>query len=476
MQVACFFLPQLSIVCTRISFPYLKGAAFVLTDARYCLQAVSEEAREHGIETGMTVTAARALCESLSVLPYDLPAYELAARPLWDLLATESSCVEPDGPELCYAEFTGREITSRVRWLTERLAQTIRTPLRVGLGRSRFVARKAAQSGSGALTVVPVGQEAALLAPTPLADIPRIDLRMRQRLERLGVRTLGEALALPGQERTRRLRSVGLLLERLATGIDGEPVRPLWPPQEAECSLEFDDPVCALPAVQEALRRCAEQIGQTLTERRVFCRALLLQVTLADETLLQEHGRLRHAADWPEDILTAALRLLGRMPLKAPLRAIRLAAQDLGAGSGVQLTLLDQNSAGQGLPHERRNRLEAALVSLRKRYGAGAVVTAGMLCRTERLRYWTHPLARRCDMPVQVATGSDGAPLRYWYRDSSRADQRREVRRIQDRWRETEWRRESLIEKTVYRVETEPGGVYELHQMGSHWRLGGMAD
>ena len=150
---------------------------------------------------------------------------------------------------------------------------------------------------------------------------------------------------------------------------------------------------------------------------------------------------------------------------------VRLSAGELGTGSGVQLTLLDTNESGVGYPHERRRRLEESLAYCRARFGAGAIVSLRLLHQSKRIHRWTGPLTRGANEPIHVATDPRGMPVRY-YRRGIRFD----VQQVQDRWRETEWYWDSLVTKTVYRVETRPPGTYELHRVKQQWRMGAMMD
>src|SRR5207237_5832275 len=106
-----------------------------------------------------------------------------------------------------------------------------------------------------------------------------------------------------------------------------------------------------------------------------------------------------------------------------------------------------------------------------KRYWPCAVITAGMLRHARLIGLWTYPLGHLLEEPIQVVTDARGVPVRFWRRGRPR-----DVRRVQDYWREAEWFWGTLSERTVYRVETDPSGLCELHSIGLQWRLGAIAD
>lgn len=494
MLVACFAVPQLGIACERARLRDVQEQPLALAGADGLLRVISDEACAFGIQPGQTLSSARVLCRSLLVLPYDRAAYEDAARCLWDLFAIESSTVEPVSPELCFVEMTGPDIPdihARVQRLAAAVATRVGIPVSVGLARSKFVAQQAAiktdrkTDRAAGVVIIPVGQEAAFLAPLSLDRVPGLDYKQRQRLERLGVRRFGDVLRLPPRQLQRQFREIGHLLHRLSLGADGEQVKPLWPPSSLEEVVRFEDEAgeatCDEATLHEALRRCAESIAHRLAGRREFCRRFTLTVGLSDGTYRQQQERLALPADDAQALFRTALRLLQRLCLEQynrPVREVLVRATDLGAGSGVQLALLDENpslSGHAGLPHERRARLEATLAYLRQRFPHSAPVLASLLRQARRIGLWTYPLGHMLRQPVEVATSRTGEPVRYWGRRHRRLYEG-EVRSIHTRWKETTWAAGRTTEEEVWRVETDPNGLAELHRLGVEWSLGAVAD
>ncbi len=482
-SVACINLPQFAIACERARLPYLEREPMAVAGDDGLLRIVSDEAARFGVRAGQTASSARALCGGLLVLPYDRPAYEESARLLWDLYAVESSTVEPDSPEVCYVELEGRDIPERVRSLATAVSTRVSTQVRVGLGSSKFIARQAAAAEAGGeakepVITVPVGREAAFLAPVSLDSVPGIDRKLRQRLQRLSVRTFADVLKLPPAQLYRLGKDLGPLLHRYAHGLDGDPVRPLWPPRSIEREFVFEDETCDLQTVHESLRQCSEEIAAGLARRREFCRSVTLVLGFAGNSYRQEQERLTTPVDTCAGLLRAALRMLSRLRVDRPLTEVSLRVSDLGIGSGVQLALIDANAlsirGNLGLPHERRAQLDATLAFLRKRYPRSAPILCSLLRQARRINLWTYPLGHALMVPVEVSTNREGDPLRYRGL-RHRQPYEREVRRILSKWKESEWQG-GANEKAVWRIEAEENGVCDLQQLGVEWRLASVAD
>ena len=347
------------------------------------------------------------------------------------------------------------------------------------------------------------GREAAFLSDLPLDRLPNLDRALLRRLEKLGVRTLGDIVRIKPHELHRQCRGVtsgpGHRLRLLAVGEDGDPVRPVWPPRVLEETLRFEVEIFEEALLCEALRDCAERLAPRLKAGSDYCRSLTLDVSLEDGAEVRSEERLKAPTSDPEELLRVAVRLLQRLRLKQAALAVRLTAGGLGAGTGMQLILLDEH--GNGFLRERCERLEAALGILRKRYGDRAVVRASMLRPKRRIDLWTTALTRTANEPVDVSLNAHGVPTHFWRRpltpaspsrttppqprpesarqpaglDNRQGAYRYDVEAVQDRWKEADWFGGKVVDKTVYRI-VAGAGLYELHKIGAEWRLGAIAD
>ena len=471
-MIACFLFPQTGIAVERTRIISLWGAPLALVSPEGVLLVVSDEGQQFGVRVGQSASSARALCSSLVVLPYDRAGYETAMQSVWNALAIESSVVEPTSPEIVFSELTGRDIIERVQNLSQNFSNSLRIPVQVGLAKSKFVAYQAAlRSRETELVVVTPGTEALFLSAVPLHYAPQINPKLRLRLNRLGLHNFGDLSKLPARELQRQFRQDGLRLHRLARGEDGDRIQALWPPRSLCHSISFEDEVHDERTVHHALKLCAEEIACALIKNREYARSMELFVSLADGSQLQADAKLIMPLDDAAALHRVAIRLLRRLPIEQPLVGIRLEAGDLGAGSGIQMALFDDNGSGIGYPHERRRKLEEAIAYCKGRFGIGAVVPARLLAEARRIHLWTYPLGHIMNERVDVATTSKGVPVRYW-----RRGRRYEVKRIHDRWKEAEAVWNELVERTTFRVETEPTGLYELKLTGKQWRVVGVAD
>src|SRR5579872_2536894 len=137
-MIACFAIPHLGLGVERARGEDARGTPLGLVLPDNVLAVVSTDAAPFGVHAGQSASGARVLCPELRVLPYDRESYEQAARPVWDLFATESSVVEPVSPEICYVELSGRTFRERAEYLVTASAALCGATVHAGLARTKF--------------------------------------------------------------------------------------------------------------------------------------------------------------------------------------------------------------------------------------------------------------------------------------------------------------------------------------------------
>ncbi len=267
MPVACVSVPHFALRVALLERPDLDGAPLVLgtpPGSRPLVLDATPEAAARGIRPGLGLREVPALCPDATILPPH-PAREAAAADrVLAGLATLSPAVEPDAerPGCWYVDLRGSErLLGPAAVAAEGLLATV-PPLfrpRVGVGPGKFAARVAAASaGAGQVRVAPDDGDgvAAFLAPAPVALLPLPPETVR-RLERLGLRTLGDLAALPPAAARARFGAEGGRARDLAAGIDRDRVRPLPPPEVVSVALELPAPATTRELLVLAIQRLA---------------------------------------------------------------------------------------------------------------------------------------------------------------------------------------------------------------------------
>jgi len=474
-MIGCCLVPRIGIACEQRARPELVGAPLALVDSDV-VQVASMQANAVGVTPGQPLSAAKLLCPSLIVRPYDREAYLAAAEVVWNVVAEETSFVEPVSPEECLFDLDGVDQARRAVAISQAVANVVSTGVRLALAKSRFVSHNAAvNADDGAVIVITEGQELDSTVSCPLDLFPELDRANLDKLHKLGLTTVGHLVEVGRRRLPKSLQAVALLLIRRAEGLDSSPILPLWPPRSETAKVVFDEEVGDATRIDEALKHAAVDLGQKLLDKQVVSRQMSLIVQYADGTRQAEVEQMSTPAADGLGLLRAARRLLARLAPPQPIIEIVVNAEQIAAPRSMQLSLLDSNPGCGYLPHEREQRLAKGSQFLTRRFGVGTMVTGAALHQARQVNLHTYSLGKTVTGKAQeamVIVDGMGEPSLIFRADLGTVG----VEIVNDVWDETTWEWGHLREHTVYRVLTQRGDLWELHRDGEKWRLCGLAD
>ena len=224
--------------------------------------AASEEALPFGVLPGMPLRQAEHLCPHATFLPPDPVAAahlrELIASALYDLAPVVEVRVEG----VAWLDVSGvPKPGESIREARRKLRAAIGREPRLGLAPGPFSARlAAARARPGRL--LRVEDARAFLAPFSSHELP-LDEEQLERLDLLGLRTLGAVAALGQRELEGQLGRAGRHAVLLARGLEPDLLAPWRPPLFTSAHRQFDPPVEdreALLFVARAL--CSDLAGE----------------------------------------------------------------------------------------------------------------------------------------------------------------------------------------------------------------------
>lgn len=204
--------------------------------------AASEEATSFGVLPGMPLRQAEHLCPQATFLPPDPVAAahlrELIASALYDLAPVVEVRVEG----VAWLDLSGvPKPGESIRAARRKLRAAIGREPRLGLAPGPFSARlAAARARPGCL--LRVEDARAFLAPFSSHELP-LDEEQLERLDLLGLRTLGAVAALGQRELESQLGRAGRHAVLLARGLEPDQLAPWRPPLFTSAHRQFDPPV-----------------------------------------------------------------------------------------------------------------------------------------------------------------------------------------------------------------------------------------
>jgi protein ImuB len=333
----------------------------------------SGPAEAYGVRAGMRLGEALARCPDLILVPPDPERAEAAWEDALRRLEGIGAAVEPGRPGEAFFEAGGlRGLYGSPEGALRKARDAIGPPVRLGAGRTRLVAYAAALRARPrrAPVVVPAAMTRSFLAPLPVSLLrERLDdewgrVDIPEKLERLGVESLGQLAALPDTAIADRFGRMGMVAQRMAQGGD-EPLRPRRVHESLVEGLELGEAISG-PQLERVVALLTDRLLANPARRGRSLRRLRLAVRLAGGGGWRDEAALRRAsADHERLLLTLRSKLDG---IPGPVVSLTLRALETGPPAGEVATLDSRATAS------RRRRLTEAVRQVRAIAGKDAVL------------------------------------------------------------------------------------------------------
>lgn len=326
----------------------------VITTATY-------EARAFGIHSGMGLMKAATLCPDALLLPADFDEYRRMSR-LFKATVTEiAPVIEDRGIDEIYIDLTGcpgvDEDGGRAlgRTLKERIRERCGLSCSIGITPNKLLSKIASELDKpDGLTILEAHEIAERIWPLPARRINGIGPKASEKLQTLGIQTIGElAAADPSMLIERFGASYGAWLHEASHGRDDRPVVTHSEPRSISRETTFERDLHARrdrDQLSVIFTSLCERLADDLRRKGYRGRTVGIKLRYDDFSMVTRDQTLAEATDLAPAIRAAAGQCLKRAPLARKLRLLGVRMGSLepahGAASPAHLSGTGKASSG----------------------------------------------------------------------------------------------------------------------------------
>ena len=367
--------------------PALRGKAFAVggkPDERGVVASCSYAARGMGVRSAMPMSKALRLSPGLIIVSSRHGLYSEVSRQVMERLHNLTALVEQISIDEAFLDISDiREAPETIaRSLQARIREELQLPCSIGIASNKLVAKIATEVGKSlslrntqsrgeiappnAVTIVPLGEEAAFLSPLPADMLWGVGPKTSARLTELGIHTIGDIAKWPQSEMIRMFGENGRDLARHARGIDDRPITTERETKSISQEITFSRDVRDDKVLEKTVREQSAEVARQLRKNELAGSTIKLKIRWPDFTTLTRQTTFDHRTDQEEEIAKAALDLL--RSVRKPNQAVRLI--------GVGVSGLGQPIRQLGLwnmDNERSRRLQEAVDELQEKYGNNVI-------------------------------------------------------------------------------------------------------
>lgn len=347
--------------------------------------AKSISAKKYGIRTGEPVVNAFRKCPNLAMEPPNHRMYREKSQKLMEYLRGFTTKIEQVSVDECYLDFT--DIADRFpspldaaflmkNGIRERFGFTVN----IGISENKLLAKMASDFEKPDkvhtlfLREVPVK-----MWPLPLGELFMAGRSSVEVLKKLEINTIGDLANADLSLIELHLKSHGKMLWEFANGIDHSPVQ--WEQAEAKGignSTTLAEDAATYEEVREVFAGLAESVGRRLRKAGQKANMVSMEIKYHDFQSMSHQTQLSKPTSDEQVLLDTACRLFQETWTGEPVRLLGIrTAKLVDAGEPEQMSIFDLEP--QKPVDEKRQRLNAAMNQIRKKYGDDAVMKASRM-------------------------------------------------------------------------------------------------
>ncbi len=360
--------------------PVVVGADPRQGTGRGVVATCSYEARQYGIHSAQPISRAYRCCPHAVFVRPRGARYAKVSRRVMEILRSFTPDVEPVSIDEAFLDLSS---TFKFNGTPKEAGQCIKNEIlsrtgliaSVGIAPNKFIAKIASDLDKpDGLVVVDSGNEADFLAPLELSRLWGVGPKTLNKLEVLGLHTIGELARLSRERLYKLFGTTGLGFWTLSHGIDERPVVTTHEAKSVSKERTFSEDVADTDALISVLISLCDELSYDLRRKSIRGRTITLKIRFDDFTTYTRSQTLAESTCSSETLCQTVRRLFAEF--KDSGRAVRL----LGVGvshldiGGHQLDLFSGTDSN-------RSAIDSVMDDVKKKFGDQAITRARLLRR-----------------------------------------------------------------------------------------------
>ena len=264
--------------------PVVVGANPKAGKGRGVVSTCNYEARKFGVRSGMPISKAWQLCPEAVYLPVNYELYARVSDEIMGILRGYSDKFEQWGIDEAFLDITSRvkdyaEAEALARQMKNEICAKQKLACSIGVGSNKIVAKVASdfQKPDG-LTIVKEEEAEKFLAPLSVRKLLWIGRKTEQKLDALGIKTVGELARYDPTVLTEHFGAAGTQMYLMASGIDRSEVEERDGIKSLSRELTFEVDTGDFGLVLNSLDRLSEQVHEDVLGHSLCFKTVTVKV------------------------------------------------------------------------------------------------------------------------------------------------------------------------------------------------------
>ena len=345
--------------------------------------AKSPIAKKYGIKTAETIYSARKKCKNLKVYPPDHHYYHEMSNKLMKYLSNYSPLLEQLSVDECFLDMSNTNyLYDNLIDLAYKIKDEIYTKygftVNIGIANNKLCAKMASdfEKPNKVHTLYNDEIETKMWV-LPVNDLFMVGKKTAEKLEMLGINTIGDLAKCDISFLKKHFKSFGQLLWEYANGIDNSPVINIEEANKCiSVSETFEVDVDNINRLRNTLLEQVEKVTKALRKEQMYAKTVAVTIKTYDFKNLSKQIKLDNATDITEEIYKNILNLFENFWDGTKIRNLGVRLSNFTDRCDRQLSLFEQYD-------EKDHNVQKIIDSVNDKYGKNTVMKAALLNKND---------------------------------------------------------------------------------------------
>ncbi len=348
--------------------------------------AKNEIAKKFGVKTAETVWEAKSKCPDLITLPPIYEKYKEYSVRACEIYERYTDLVEPFGIDECWLDVTGsvflfgngEEIANRIR---KEIKSELGITISVGVSFNKVFAKLGSDMKKpDAVTVISRENFKEKVWRLPVGDLLFVGKKTAERLNRMGVFTIGDLTACDEKMLKKALGKNGADLKNYALGIDDSPVSPItedYCPKSVGRSVTPSSDITDRQSVWKIYLELAEDISGTLRKKHLSAFGICIHTRTVSLNIKESTKSFKTGTNCSITLAKRAMEFFDEVyDFKSPLRSVGFRAVNLKPDEEIGE---QQDMFGTFETNRHDESIEKSMLIVREKFGNKSIKRAATI-------------------------------------------------------------------------------------------------
>lgn len=345
-------------------------------------------ASQFGIKTGEPITDALRKCADLTIVGPEHHYYSQCSRQLIKLLGRFTPAISQYSIDECFIEYVpvpgdGGDCVKAAHIIRETIHNELGFTVNIGISTNRLLAKMASdfEKPDRVHTLFPA-EVPEKMWPLPVRDLFMVGRSSADRLNLLGIKTIGDLAHTDPSILQAHLKSHGQTIWEYANGLERTQIDARTKTDTTNKgignSTTLSSDVTTKESAFKVLLELSESVAGRLRKAGSLAGMVSVEIKYHNFENVSHQMQLTVPSQSTQAIYQAACRLFSELWDGTPVRLLGIRTSKLSDSRTRQLSLFDYEK------NEKQEKLDKALDSIRQRFGSQAVIRGSFLEETRR--------------------------------------------------------------------------------------------